>query len=205
MVSMFRAVATGEARFKVFLRTKIFTYMCEKLHRHRWTISLKYTWLTMLRTHPKIVGVKGRKGEGLCTRSNVPTHSASLSISPCNTWQGVRSYAPSSHKAKPLCNEAAYTNARTQSHAHAPTRAQDSFFFLQRPCVGMVIEGWQLADRLQTLFFDIKRFSSESHFHAFSLSRSRARAATHAHACTRKHNNARFLWSHCQNWKTLKV
>lgn len=44
----------------------------------------------------------------------------------------------------------------------------------------MVIEGWQLADRLQTLFFDIKRFSSESHFHAFSLSRSRAHAQKHA-------------------------
>lgn len=84
------------------------------------------------------------------------------------------------HNAKPLCNEAAYTNARTQScahrHQHAHTTPNAHFFLLQRPCVGMVIEGWQLADRLQTLFFDIKRFSSESHFHAFSLSRSRAHA-----------------------------
>lgn len=158
----------------------------------------------MLRTHPKIVGVKGRKGERgsalvlMCLRAlplflhQPMTHdrvcTAMLAVAQC-------------HKAKPLCNEAAYTNARTQSHVHAhtPTRAHNSkralffLFFLQRPCVGMVIEGWQLADRLQTLFFDIKRFSSESHFHAFSRSRSRARAATHAHACTRKHNNAHFL------------
>lgn len=69
----------------------------------------------------------------------------------------------------------------------------------------MVIEGWQLADRLQTLFFDIKRFGSESHFHAFSLSRSLAHAqkkinkktrAPDTHACTRKHNTAHFplIW-----------
>lgn len=85
------------------------------------------------------------------------------------------------------------THARARTNTRTRLQTRTFFFFLQRPCVGMVIEGWQLADRLQTLFFDIKRFSSESHFHAFSLSRSRARAATHAHACTRKHNNAHFL------------
>lgn len=39
-----------------------------------------------------------------------------------------------------------------------------------------------------------------------SLSCTRAKTcALGAHACARKHNNAHFLWSHCQNSKTLKV
>lgn len=40
----------------------------------------------------------------------------------------------------------------------------------------MMIEGWQLADRQQTLFFDIKRLRADSHFHAYSVSLSLSRS-----------------------------
>lgn len=51
----------------------------------------------------------------------------------------------------------------------------------------MVIEGWQLADRQQTLFFDIKRLRAESHFHAYSLSPSLSPCHTHTHIPSRTH------------------
>lgn len=77
--------------------TEIFTHMCIKLHRNRLTICLECAWLSVLRTHPKIAGVKGRKGERFCTHSNMPTRSLSPSISPtCNTWHSARSYPLSS-------------------------------------------------------------------------------------------------------------
>lgn len=81
---------------------------------------------------------------------------------------------------KLLTQRHAPKDMRTLGYRHTHTHTHDSKRFLQRPCVGMVIEGWQLADRLQTLFFDIKRFSSESHFHAFSRFHCHAHAQKHA-------------------------
>lgn len=81
-------------------QTVITTYMCIKLLRHRLTICLECTWRSMLRTCPKIAGVKGRKGERFCTRVLMYPRSRSLPLSlclsPCNTWQGARSFTHSS-------------------------------------------------------------------------------------------------------------
>lgn len=47
----------------------------------------------------------------------------------------------------------------------------------------MVIEGWQLADREQTLFSYIKCLNEKSHFHAFTLSHLMY-THKHSHTCT---------------------
>lgn len=186
-ISMCRAVAKGEARCKVSLHTKIFTYMCVKLHRHQWTISLKCTWLAMLRTHPKIVGVKGRKGEGFCTRSDVPTRSAALSPSAHVTHDRVCAAMLAVVTKPSLCVMRPVTQmharkamrTRTHQHAHKTPNAHFSFFFFFAEAMcwdgdrGLAV-GRQTADAVlwhQTFQFRI----SLSCLLTLSLSRARAR------------------------------
>lgn len=195
-ISMCRAVAKGEARCKVSLHTKIFTYMCVKLHRHQWTISLKCTWLAMLRTHPKIVGVKGRKGEGFCTRSDVPTRSAALSPSAHVTHDRVCAAMLAVVTKPSLCVMRPVTQmharkamrTRTHQHAHKTPNAHFSFFFFFAEAMcwdgdrGLAV-GRQTADAVlwhQTFQFRI----SLSCLLTLSLSRARAHTPVPANTTT---------------------
>lgn len=95
---------------------------------------------------------------------------------------------------------------RTLGYRHTHSRLQT--LFAEAMCWdgdrGLAV-GRQTADTVlwhQTFQFRI----SLSCLLTLSLSCTRAKTcALGAHACARKHNNAHFLWSHCQNSKTLKV
>lgn len=99
-----------------------------------------------------------------------------------------------------------HTRAHTDTDTCTHTRLQT--LFAEAMCWagdrGLAV-GRQTADTVlwhQTFQFRI----SLSCLLTLSLSCTRAKTCTlGAHACTRKHINAHFLWSHCQNSKTLKV